>query len=240
MSHLDSPPFDPSAAGPQKTSGLAIASLVCSLICCIPLTTIPGILLGIGAMISIGKDPAKKGKGMALTGIVLGVIFTVIQAIAYPAAFGYFKTMMEMVWSGPSAAMTAGFAGDIAGFKDEFHGAGAATTDAEAQLFIDALRSRYGEFTSCYFNEAAGGPGQSGFGKPSLPFPYILEFANGQVEAEAEIIFSDPQKGFVNKLGYITVFDPDVGDLTYPAPVAEMIEEAVEGAIGEPAEGDGP
>ena len=44
MSHLDTPPFDPSATGPQKTSGLAIASLVCSLICCIPITTILGML----------------------------------------------------------------------------------------------------------------------------------------------------------------------------------------------------
>ena len=243
MSHLDSPPFDPSAAGPQKTSGLAIASLVCSLICCIPLTTIPGILLGIGAMISIGGDPAKKGKGMAITGIVLGVIFTIIQAVTYPPAIGYIKATMGLVWSGPTAALTAGFAGDVAGFKDQFYGAGAAADDVEAQAYIAELRRRYGEFTGCYFNEAAGQPSQPGFGTPSVPFPYIIEFANGQVEAEAEIVFSDAQKGgFINKLGYVTIFDAELGDLTYPAPVEEMIEEAAE-AIDVPAEvpteGDG-
>ncbi|MHC4080308.1 MAG: DUF4190 domain-containing protein [Planctomycetota bacterium] len=243
MSHLDSPPFDATATEPQKTSGLAVASLVCSLICCIPLTTIPGILLGIGAMISIGGDPAKKGKGMAITGIVLGVIFTVMQAVIYPPAIGYVKATMGLVWGGPRDALAMGFAGDTAGFKDQFHGAGASAGDVEAQAFIDELRRRYGEYSACYFDEAKGQPSQPGFGATSVPFPYVIEFANAQVESETEIVFSDPQVGgIVNKLGYVTIFDAELGDLTYPAPVEEMIEEAAE-AIDVPAEvpteGDG-
>jgi hypothetical protein len=228
---------------PQRTSGLAIASLVCSLICCIPLTTIPGILLGIGAMISIGGDPAKKGKGLAITGIVLGIVFTVGQALIYPPAIGYIKATMELVYTGPNTALTAGYAGDVAGFKDQFYGAGASASDVEAQAFITELRRRYGEFTGCYLNEAAGQPSQPSFGTPEVPFPYILEFASGQVDAETVIVFSDVQKGgFVNKLGSITVFDPDAGDLIYPAPMEEMIEGAAEGIevpADVPIEGDG-
>jgi hypothetical protein len=246
MSHLDTPPFDATAAGPQKTSGLAIASLVCSLICCIPITTILGILLGVGAMISIGGDPAKKGKGMAITGIVLGIVFTVGQGLLYPPAYGYIKATIELVHSGPSTALAAGFAGDTAGFKDQFYGAGAAASDAEAQAFINALRSRYGEYVDCRFDEAAGQPKQPGFGTPSVPFPYVIEFAGGQVNAEAQIVFSDAQKGgFINKLGYITVFDGDLGDLTYPATInelleeaGEVLEEAIEAPIEAPTGGD--
>ncbi|MHC4217033.1 MAG: DUF4190 domain-containing protein [Planctomycetota bacterium] len=239
MSHLDTPPFDASAAGPQKTSGLAIASLVCSLICCIPVTTIPAILLGIGAMISIGGDPAKKGRGMAITGIVLGVIFSVGQALIYPPVIGYVKTTMQLVWGGPDTALAVGFSGDITAFKDQFYGAGATADDADAQAFIDALRGRYGEYMSSYFDET-NQSSQPPFGQPYMAFPYVVEFANGQVNAEAEIIFSDAQKGgFINKLGYITVFDPDLGDLTFPAPIADPIADPIEEPIEEPTDGDG-
>ena len=81
MSQLGAP-FD--IPQDRKTSGIAIASLVCSLICCIPVTTILGILLGVGAMVSIGSNPEKKGKGLAITGIILGAVFTALQAWAYP------------------------------------------------------------------------------------------------------------------------------------------------------------
>ena len=72
MTQFESP-FDAGDPGEQKISGLAIGSLVCSLICCVPVTTIPGILLGIWAMVSIGNNPARKGKGLAVAGIMLGV-----------------------------------------------------------------------------------------------------------------------------------------------------------------------
>jgi hypothetical protein len=238
MSQLDTPPFDATAAGPQKTSGLAIAALVCSLICCIPITTIPGILLGIIALVSIGGDPAKKGKGMALVAIILGVVFTAGQAYVYPKGYAYFKEVMQLVWQGPSEAMTVGFAGDAAAFKGCFHGPGASASDAEAQAFIAALRGRYGEYVGCRFDEETADSRQPPFGKTSVTFPYVLEFDSGEVKAEAEIIFSDPVKGgFVNKLGHITVFDPDLGDLTYPMSIEEAVEEAIEEPVEEAIEG---
>ncbi len=48
-----------------KTSGLAVTSLVFSLILCCPLTTILGPLLGLGALVQIGRNPALKGRGIA-------------------------------------------------------------------------------------------------------------------------------------------------------------------------------
>jgi hypothetical protein len=223
MSQLDTPPFGAAAVEPQKTSGLAIASLVCSLICCVPVTTIPGILMGIAAMISIG-------------GIVLGALFTIGQALIYPPAIGYIRETMQMVYTGPSAALASGFGGDTAAFRDQFYGAGAAATDAEAQAFLEELRDRYGEYMSCNLDETAQ-PSQPRFGTPMVPFPYVIEFADGQVQAEAEIVFSDPVRGgFINKLGYITVFDTDLGDLTYPASAEGAMDEPMEEPAGMPDE----
>ncbi len=197
----------------QKTSGLAIASLVCSLICCLPITTIPGVLLGIAAMVSIGNNPARKGKGIALTGIVLGVLFTIGQAVIYPPAYGYIKDSMELVTAGPNNALTAGFAGDTAGFKTQFHGPGATATDAEVLAFINQLRGRYGELQSV---EMRGQSQQTPFGQPIVPFDYVLVFETGEVSCTTEIAFSDPQKGgFINKLHSITINDPD-GPIVYP------------------------
>jgi hypothetical protein len=229
MSQIDSPPFGAPSGEPQRTSGLAIASFVCALICCIPVTTIPAILLGIGAMISIGGDPAKKGKGLAITGIVLGVIFSVGQALIYPPVIGYIKTTMELVMSGPDTALAAGFAGDTAGFKAEFYGDGAAATDAEAAAFLGQLRERYGDYVGCRFDEAAAEGTQPGFGQPRVEFPYILEFTEGEVPAMAMIAFSDAQRGgFVNKIEYIHVIDEDLGDLTYPMDLDEALQDAME------------
>ena len=90
-------PSDEPAFESGKTSGLAISSLICSIICCLPFTTIPGILLGAGALLSIGKNAALRGRGLAITGIVLGVIFTIGQVLIYPAIWGVFKDSMEVV-----------------------------------------------------------------------------------------------------------------------------------------------
>ncbi len=209
-------PSDEPAFESGKTSGLAISSLIFSIICCLPFTTIPGILLGAVALLSIGKNPALRGRGLAITGIVLGVIFTIGQGLIYPAAWGLVKAWYEVVATGPRDALTAGFADDTAGFRAEFYGSGANATDAEVQAFIDELRARYGAFTDCNLNEQGGGP-QPAFGQTSAPFPYVLKFDNARVDAQAEIVFTDPQRGgLILKIGSITVFDADVGDLTFP------------------------
>jgi hypothetical protein len=254
MTTFDSP-TDPMSPSAQKTSGLAIASLVCSLICCIPPIPLVASLLGILAMISIGSDPAKRGKGMAITGIVLGVLFTIGQAAIYPGVYGYVKETMALVTLGPSDVLVAGSAGDTAGFKAGFHGDGATAPDAEVIAFIAVLEDRYGEFVACRYDDEAGRASQPAFGTPVMPFPYVIEFTQADVKAEAEIVFSDPARGgFVNKIGSITIFDEDLGDVTFPAAgVSEVIEEvgeAMEEAgeaieaieetdVPEPGEGDG-
>lgn len=68
---------------PQGTSGLAIASLVLSLVGLIPcfwFVQVPGLLGTIFGFIGIGqtKDGRSRGRGMAIAGAVIGVILLVV------------------------------------------------------------------------------------------------------------------------------------------------------------------
>lgn len=61
-------------ASDDSWSGLAIASLVCSLTCCLG---VPGVVLGVVALFRTGPGRAK-GRWMAVLGIVLGVVGTLL------------------------------------------------------------------------------------------------------------------------------------------------------------------
>ena len=213
MTQFGAPVDEFESTAEARTSRLAIASLVCSLICCVPVTTIPGILLGIGAIFSINNNPARfRGKGLAMAGILLGVTFTAGQAFVYPKAVDF----IVMNVRGPNDALISGFAGDATAFKSHFYGKGIRASDAEAQAFIDTLRSRYGEFQSCEFDQRNQPQPTTGQTKPT--FAYILTFDNAVVDCLTQIIWMDERTGAtVFQLGWITIKDPDLGDLTYPA-----------------------
>ncbi|MEU8617213.1 DUF4190 domain-containing protein [Streptomyces sp. NPDC048623] len=61
----------------QSTSGLAVASLVSGLVCCLPPL---GLVLGLTALPRI-KKKEQKGKGMAIAGIVLSSLATLLVII---------------------------------------------------------------------------------------------------------------------------------------------------------------
>jgi type II secretory pathway pseudopilin PulG len=81
----------------SKTSGMAIAGLVLSIIQCIPPLPLVGLILGIVALVQIEKQPqALKGKGLAIAAIAMGVIGTLIvpgmmAAVAIPAFTKYIR-----------------------------------------------------------------------------------------------------------------------------------------------------
>ena len=57
-----------------KTSGAAVCSLVCGLVICVPgLTGLVAVITGIIGIAETGK-PAVKGRGMAIAGLVLGIL----------------------------------------------------------------------------------------------------------------------------------------------------------------------
>ncbi len=65
---------------PERTSIAAVLSLICSLICCLPAVPLLGVVLGAIALIGIGRSDGRVGgRGLAVAGIVLGILFTVAQ-----------------------------------------------------------------------------------------------------------------------------------------------------------------
>lgn len=88
-------------SGPPRTSGLAVASLVCSLICCIPGLSSIGALLGVFSLINITKSGGRLGgKGLALSGIIIGVLFSVLWvllAIFYQTASAQYTSFGQVI-----------------------------------------------------------------------------------------------------------------------------------------------
>ena len=65
-------------AGPERTSALAVLSLILSLACCIPGLGLLGAGLGVGALIGIsGSRGRVGGKGLAVAGIIVGILVSV-------------------------------------------------------------------------------------------------------------------------------------------------------------------
>ena len=77
MSDEESPPvIGPEATGQTKVSGLAIASLICALL--IPPV---GLILAIVALRSMKANPAIGGKGVAVAGVVVSSLFTLVFTV---------------------------------------------------------------------------------------------------------------------------------------------------------------
>lgn len=82
----------------ERTSVMAILSLVCSIICCIPGLGLLGTVLGVFALIGIGGSRGRVGgKGLAIAGIILGMLVTVIWiglVIGGSRAFGAYQGLV--------------------------------------------------------------------------------------------------------------------------------------------------
>ncbi len=84
----------------QKTSGLAIASLVCSVgsLIILPLGFIPGIICGHMAKKKIAATPGLLGSGLAKAGLIVGYValgLNVLAVIALTAFFLFFAVRMK-------------------------------------------------------------------------------------------------------------------------------------------------
>lgn len=104
---MDTLPIDPRTGQPYcqgGTSGLAIASFVCGMVgmfgcCCCPflLASVGAIVCGHIALPQIAANPMRGGRGLAITGLILGYI--VIALFALQMVIGLlspeFKTQMD-------------------------------------------------------------------------------------------------------------------------------------------------
>jgi len=81
------PPSQTAAPVAAKTSGLAVASLVCSVgsFIIIPFGFIPGIICGHMALKRIAKNPALRGTGLAKAGLIVGYVALALALLVVAA-----------------------------------------------------------------------------------------------------------------------------------------------------------
>lgn len=82
----------------QRTSALAISSLIFSLACCIPGAGLLGVVLGGAGLLAIGRSNGRlSGSGFAATGIVVGLIVSVLWLAGTFGFASMFRLYAEMV-----------------------------------------------------------------------------------------------------------------------------------------------
>lgn len=88
----------PSAGFPQppKTNGFAVGSLICGIVGCLQITSLAAIILGVLG-VKKSKEPGTGGKGMAIAGIVLGILWIVISIGLGIAGYAGYKTVKGYV-----------------------------------------------------------------------------------------------------------------------------------------------
>jgi glycosyltransferase involved in cell wall biosynthesis len=132
---------------PQRTSALAIGSLVCSLICCLPVVPLLGAGLGVGALIGIGGSNGRVGgKGLAVAGIIIGVLMSIAQATVGVMGVQGLNFFSQMVFGSANQFMTQVEAGDYDAARGSFAGNVAAFTDEQFEAFRDGYQGVYGSF----------------------------------------------------------------------------------------------
>ncbi len=145
---------------PERTSIAAVLSLICSLICCLPAVPLLGVVLGALALIGIGRSDGRVGgRGLAVAGIVLGILFTVAQVgILVGGGMAMGKFMDEIAVIGGDTVehiqndrfdeARAIFANEVAG-----------VSDADLVAFREAYRASAGDLISTpqSFGELMGG-----------------------------------------------------------------------------------
>jgi hypothetical protein len=225
MSQFDQPYSDPSVPSDYHEPGLPRTS---SLICCLPITTIPGIILGVAALGAMSKNPNLTGRGLAIAGIVLGIIFTIGQGVIALAIVRGHTELQET----PMRMLEPGFAGDYAGLRDNFGTHGQPVSDEQAEAFIAELRDRYGELigSDVAFWESIQAMQQQP-GEPEVRFLGELIFERQRVDIEFTLDLRDAERHDHPVIGSIRIIDPNRGDIVFPPPEepGEAGPEEVEG-----------
>ncbi|MBX3359173.1 MAG: hypothetical protein KF745_12190 [Phycisphaeraceae bacterium] len=143
---------DPFAVDPidQRTSLLAVFSLVFSLLCCIPGTGAIGAILGGASLVAINSARGRlRGTGMAVTGIVLGLVATAIWIIGFVTISSGLKMFDKAMMQPIAAVVTEIETGDADKVNTAASGfAMPAVTEDQVKAFRKAYSAELGSFKS--------------------------------------------------------------------------------------------
>jgi hypothetical protein len=173
----------------QRTSVMAIIALVLGILGCIPGLGLLAIILGIIALVRIGGSNGRLGgRGLAIAGIILGLLLSVVW-IGIVSVFNKGSKMLSEMMAGPTTTFfTAAEAGDYAGARKAFTAQAAAQiTDDDIKRFVAEYSKDAGkykqvpmgvlDFFSAYAN--VGNVMQNYKGNRQNEIPVPVEFSNG-------------------------------------------------------------
>lgn len=217
MSYGSTPPpmsggygqFDAGNVKP-RTSGVAIAALVCSLLFCIPfITSAAGALLGLIGIAVTGK-PNVKGRALAVVALLLGLIGL--------AGWSYGTWVVVDGYVRPFATM-AEFTGHLA--KDDLAKAGALTAPPFDNAVLPELVAKvkgYGKFVSLKDPKTGQMPiapvtvnGQKGYRLAG-----VAEFENGAADVSLDLVKTP---------GGWRIVDLQMKDVTPKAPTTVPVQD---------------
>ncbi len=194
-----------------------------------------GPLFGLKALAEMRTDPRISGKRMARAGIVIGSIAT---AFWIGAAVWWHINVRTPILAGPIDALTAGFAGDLDGFRAGFCCEAESATDEQAIVFLAELSRRYGKYQGIRLGEmsedaAIAQPDGAGFRKR---VPYVLDFDNGAVQAVADFVVVDGNgRTIALNFSRLQIIDDNLGDMAYPR---QRLLDETDGESSEVSAGD--
>jgi hypothetical protein len=199
----------------------AVLSLLCGVAVLCPITSLLGPILGVVALAEIRRKPYRTGTGLAVAGILCGLVATAGWAAA--ARWWHVNARVPLL-RGPAPALAAGLAGDLSGFKAGFTEEGAVADDAEALAFLDEVSGRYGHLVGSTQRQAGAEeapPTPADTRRPRVA--YTFQFESGPVEAEARFVVWAQGQGLVLKFAWLALRDQEEGDLVYPASAIDAV-----------------
>jgi len=168
-----------------RTSISAIASLVLSLICCIPGFGILATLIGAFAIVRIGSSGGRKsGRFLALAGITLGLLVTAVQVGLFIGAVQLVKNYTINVVTPMSTAFTQLTQGDRSALSAKVDPAVLPTGDkAQMDRFWAEATAKLGAFKGLpdkgFMFQSSNPSGTTQIMPGLRPFPLPLQFAKG-------------------------------------------------------------
>ncbi|MCC6906533.1 MAG: hypothetical protein IT430_01200 [Phycisphaerales bacterium] len=250
MSQFDAGGMDPyrdHGGEPPRTSLLAVSGFVCSVIICCPLTSLLGLLMGVGGLLSVSSSNGRrKGTGLAAAAIIISILSLAGQALLMqwvrPYAQEYWK-MFTLVAQGPKEFISDVQIGDFASARTHLYApVETQVSDAQLQAFADEVTARYGSVQQGIQSSSTNQPiGGSGVGEQSMDVRSQLVFSKKTLDTTMTIKLLVGPNGRLEQVGIarIVLHDPDLGDLIFDENAAEApvsgAEPAPPGEDEEPA-----
>lgn len=218
----------------RPLSATAVASLVLGLLFCVPGLGLVGAALGAIGVAVTGPTGTRRGRGMAVAGLVLSgltLVGWIVVGVGMKEVWQtYVAPAMIVVEQGPERTLRATFDGDATASAADWM-PGTAPNDVDRAAFVAGLTEVMGAFQSASI-EAGAQPPAGAAGEFDLPFEFRFEqgTARGSVAFRASSQGETTPGGSYLGIAEIRIETPDGKVFTLPPLAAAPISGEVDAA----------